>query len=801
MSSSQSVWSVQIAIHTGFVEELVCNKCHNIPKQGFGRVCDNNHIYCSYCIQQLIGKKSSCLNPKCNINRLTQSKLLPKVLQHMIDELKVICPNKCSWNGKLSLLSHHILQCNDSSSFGMRRRIQRISSDTNIVYNDNNNNNKTNGNSNNNTKQSKKKKFIARRRTSSTTTRTDALKEAEKFKSSHKPHKTLINSRSKNKNKKNKFIPATSVGCPLLSVGCGYRMDIKNTNKMDDHFKEYQHKHLMLIINDYEHKFQKLENSVQFLQSQMQFVLNELSLAQQTIQSQSDEIQYLNDKLNVNIMNQTKKPPKKSKSPSTLKLNIDTKTRLETEREHVQKDKSPSPSPIPPQSHQPHHFKQLYALNNNKRIAMQQKYNYNHGKRKFSSASLIGKTNENKMRALSEDYKVNENGIENDNDIQSDTNSLIIDNGSGFIKYGFGNDTMPQIFPTIVGKFNKFQQDANEKYYIGNDAIKNEKFINLESDIITNGIINDWDKMEKIWEYIFKNKLKIDVSKDIDLMIMSESLMNETENREKLTQIMFETFNVKSFYLSPDVVLSLHGSGNLNGTATVIESGYDHTTICPIFEGIPFKLKSINIDNISGKSINEWLENNLKYKLSLNNRYNQKISKYKKQFIINHIKENICYISNCQEIDDEILYKLPDGYNIFNDDEGNIISSIWCNEERFRCTEKCVMSRLPDLIYKSIESCPNAARSVLYDKIILSGGNTMFDGFDDRIKLELMKNNIHNYNINIFGNSNKNQNENRQYQVWKGGSIISSINTINEIVIHKSEYIEYGDSIVSVKCV
>ena len=61
-------------------------------------------------------------------------------------------------------------------------------------------------------------------------------------------------------------------------------------NAMNNHFNQYQMKHIMMIINDYQQKFQKLENYVQFLQSQMKFVLNELDSANRTIECQSKQI-------------------------------------------------------------------------------------------------------------------------------------------------------------------------------------------------------------------------------------------------------------------------------------------------------------------------------------------------------------------------------------------------------------------------------------------------------------------------------------------------------------------------------
>ena len=65
---------------------------------------------------------------------------------------------------------------------------------------------------------------------------------------------------------------------------------------------------------------------------------------------------------------------------------------------------------------------------------------------------------------------------------------------------------------------------------------------------IESGIVTSWDLMQKVWDYCFNTELRVD-SSEVKVML-TEAPMNPKVNREKMTQIMFETFEVQGLYVA-----------------------------------------------------------------------------------------------------------------------------------------------------------------------------------------------------------------------------------------------------------
>jgi actin-related protein len=370
---------------------------------------------------------------------------------------------------------------------------------------------------------------------------------------------------------------------------------------------------------------------------------------------------------------------------------------------------------------------------------------------------------------------------------------IVMDNGSGMMKAGFAGEEAPQaVFPAAVarpkGNLQQMHGVAGKSEYIGEEAMAKKGICEINYPIAA-GIVESWEDMEKVWHHTFYNELRV-APNEAKGVLLTEAPRNPKANREKMVQIMFETFEVQNIYVAIQAVMSLYSAGRTTGL--VVDSGDGVTHTVPVFEGFSLP-HAVEKCMIAGRVLTGQMQ-----KLLLNCGINMQSASELE--VVKDMKEKLCYVAQDFDAEHEQAVKSSEHDQQYTMPDKSVVTvpatvrmgcpELLFNPAKYGNNEKS----MPGLAWASISASDIDVRKELCKNVIMSGGSTMYEGIPDRLKSELVAKAPSGAEIRVVASAD------RKYAVWKGGSTLASLSTFASSWVTAEDYQEHGAAVIHRKC-
>jgi len=116
------------------------------------------------------------------------------------------------------------------------------------------------------------------------------------------------------------------------------------------------------------------------------------------------------------------------------------------------------------------------------------------------------------------------------------------------------------------------------------------------------GEILNFDRYISLIEDVYESKLKTQPSNYS--LLLTESSIQNSQQRQKLCEIAFETLNISNFFIIKSAVLSCFSSGRQ--TAMIVDVGSNNIYTVPVHDGYALQKSTIKA-NIGGEDITRQL--------------------------------------------------------------------------------------------------------------------------------------------------------------------------------------------------
>ncbi|KAI5865906.1 Actin/actin-like protein [Durotheca rogersii] len=319
-------------------------------------------------------------------------------------------------------------------------------------------------------------------------------------------------------------------------------------------------------------------------------------------------------------------------------------------------------------------------------------------------------------------------------------------------------------------------------------------------------------------------------------LLMTEAPWNSGKAREKAIEIAMENWGCPAFWLSRTSVCAAFAAGK--ASALVIDVGGAGTNVTAVHDGMILK-RSIQKSPIGGlwlsSQVRSLWDNNdpridaIPYYIVENKtpvdagapaqaklrhfpfEIHQSFRAYEEERLLTEFKESVVEVwkgpgrymnpgnEDLARSHPGRVFEMPNGWNqMWREQRYRVSEGMWDETAALPTAGEAVTKAqtIPELIRAAINAVDVDLRPNLLGNIVVTGGTSLTNGFNDRLNNELlamypsMKVKLHAAGLTTE----------RRFGAWIGGSILASLGTFHQMWISRKEYEENGAGIVEKRC-
>ncbi|KAI2640920.1 chromatin remodeling and histone acetyltransferase complexes subunit putative [Xylaria nigripes] len=317
-------------------------------------------------------------------------------------------------------------------------------------------------------------------------------------------------------------------------------------------------------------------------------------------------------------------------------------------------------------------------------------------------------------------------------------------------------------------------------------------------------------------------------------LLMTEAPWNTGKAREKAIEIAMENWGCPAFWMSRTPVCAAFAAGK--ASALVVDVGGANTSVTAIHDGMILK-RSIQKSPVGGLWLSQqirhmWDNNDPKVELvpyfMIENKTpvdagapaQAKFRKfpfditpsyrtYEEERVLTEFKESVVEVwrgpgrylnpgnEDLVKMQPGRVFEMPDGANqMWREQRYHVSEGMWDENAVLFTPDGTKAQTIPDLIKACLSAVDVDLRPNLLGNVVVTGGTSLLNGFNDRLNNELMA--MHpgmKIKLHAAGLTTE-----RRFGAWIGGSILASLGTFHQMWISRKEYEENGANIVEKRC-